>query len=756
MDQVDERREKILNFMKEAVYKPLSFKELVNILEVPQKDIQYFKDILEQLETEGKVFKNHRDRYGIPERMNLTVGKLQSSERGYAFLVPDDKLFPDVFISPKAVNGGMHKDRVIVRINESGNLDKRSEGEVIKILERNNQIIVGTYDSNKYFGFVAPDDQRISQDIFIPKGQVTGAKTGQKVVVEITKWPEKGKNPEGRIIEILGFKNKPGVDILSILKGHNLNEEFPEEVIEEAKNIEATVTAEMIKNRRDLRNLTMVTIDGEDAKDLDDAISLENMGDFYRLGVHIADVTHYVKEGSELDKEALKRATSVYLVDRVIPMLPRELSNGICSLNPKVDRLAFTVIMDIDNDGNLINHEIFESVIHINERMTYTNVFKILEQKDEELLKRYDYLINMFDEMKNLALILRKKRMDRGAIDFDFDEAKIILDELGKPIDVKRYEITIANKIIEEFMLACNETVAEHFFWGNVPFMYRIHETPDPEKMHNFAIFAQNLGHTLKGITKIHPKALQQLLNNVKGTKEENLISRVMLRSLQKAKYSHDNDIHFGLATNYYSHFTSPIRRYPDLIIHRIMKEFSNGSNGGSRDKYWRELLPGMAEHCSERERSAEEAERDTDDVKKAEYMKQHEGEIFDGIISGVSSSGIFVELKNTIEGKVKLSSLEDDFYVYHDTKFCVIGERNRKIYRIGDEVRVIVARVDEEARLVEFLFVDKDDETGEDIIPTIKTLGKQNFKKISNPKPEKIIKKRTSRKSGGKRKSKK
>lgn len=443
-------------------------------------------------------------------------------------------------------------------------------------------------------------------------------------------------------------------------------------------------------------------------KDLDDAVSLERLPNGnYRLGVHIADVSYYVKENSPLDIEALKRGTSVYLVDRVIPMLPKELSNGICSLNPKVDRLAFTVMMEIDKSGRVVDHEIFESVINVNERMTYTDVYKILEENDERLIERYKDLCGTFNTMKELALILRKKRMDRGAIDFNFDEAKIILDEKGVPVEVKKYEMTIANNIIEEFMLICNETVAERFFWTNTPFVYRIHEDPDTDKIEAFSEFVHNMGYTLKGINKIHPKALQDVLEKARGTKEETIISTVMLRSLQKARYSHINSGHFGLAAKYYCHFTSPIRRYPDLIIHRIMKEYLKGDLNPAREDLLNSRLPEVAKLCSDRERAAEEAERDTEDLKKVEFMKKHEGEVFEGIISNVTSFGMFVELENTIEGLVRMSSLEDDYYVYNDKTYSLIGERSRKVYRIGDVVNVTLIKADISARKIEFAIVD-------------------------------------------------
>lgn len=703
-----ERKERIVDFMKQDAYKPLLFKELVTVLDVPKEEVELFRQVMDELEAEGKIFKTHRDRYAVPERMSLVVGRVQGNERGFGFVVPDDENLKDIFISADSLNGAMHNDRVVARINRGSAEDRRAEGEVIRIISRANNTIVGTFESSKYFGFVVPDNKRIPGDIFIPKDEVNGAKNGYKVVAEIIKWPEKRRNAEGRIIEIIGDQDEVGTDIVSIIRAHDFSETFPEEVLHQAESIPDTVTEDMIKGRRDLRDLRMVTIDGEDAKDLDDAVSVERLPDGnYRLGVHIADVTHYVTEHSPLDKEALHRGTSVYLVDRVLPMLPKKLSNGICSLNPQVDRLAFTVMMDIDPAGRVYNHEIFESVIKTNERMTYTNVYKILVENDQELMKRYDYLVDDFRTMEELALILRNKRNTRGAIDFDFQETKVILDEKGKPVEIRPYVITIANKIIEEFMLVCNETVAEHFYWANSPFVYRVHEDPDTDKIESLNEFIHNLGYHIKGINKIHPKALQEVLNKVKGSRHERIISTVMLRSLQKARYYQENLGHFGLAAKYYSHFTSPIRRYPDLIIHRIMKEQLKGRMDERREDHLHNVLPDIAKQCSERERAAEEAERETKDLKKVEFMKQHEGETFKGVISSVASFGMFVELDNTVEGLIRMSSLEDDYYVFNEKQYCLVGERTRKMYRIGDEVKVLVARADITARQIDFHLVE-------------------------------------------------
>jgi ribonuclease R len=702
------QKEKILAFMKEEAYKPLLMQELMTVLDVPKEDREQFISIMDELEADGKIIKTKKNRYGVPERMGLVVGRFQGNERGFGFVIPDDETIADIFIPMDDAQGAMHNDRVIARFTRAIIEGKRAEGQIIRILKRANSTIVGTFESSKYFGFVVPDDKKISQDVFISKDDFNGAKTGQKVVVEVTQWPKGRRNPEGRVIEIIGHKDDPGTDILSIMKQYHLSEEFPESVIRQAENIPDTVDEREIQARRDLRHLDIVTIDGEDAKDLDDAVSIEKLDNGnYKLGVHIADVSHYVTENSPLDKEAFKRGTSVYLVDRVIPMLPKKLSNGICSLNPQIERLTLSVFMEINKSGKVVNYEIFNSVIKTKERMTYTNVTKILEDEDPELMERYKNLVDTFKLMKELALILRQKRIDRGSIDFDFPEAKVILDEKGRPIEVKKYEITISNKIIEEFMLVCNETVAEHIYWMNLPFVYRVHEEPDSEKIENFNTLIYNLGYHLKGVAKIHPKSLQQLLEKVKGKKEERIISTVMLRSLMKAKYSHENLGHFGLAAKYYCHFTSPIRRYPDLVIHRIIKESIGKGINEKRQQFLTQFVQDAAKQSSEREIAAQEAERETEDLKKVEFMQDKVGEIFEGIISSVTSFGMFVELENTIEGLVRVSSLEDDYYIYDDRHYSLIGENKKKIYKIGDEVTVKLVKCDVAARQIDFALVE-------------------------------------------------
>ncbi|MBZ4646589.1 MAG: RNAse [Clostridia bacterium] len=751
------QKEKILAFMREDAYKPLLIEELITVLDVPREEIGHFLSIIDELEADGRIIKTKKNRYGIPERMGLVTGRFQGNERGFGFVVPDDETIADVFIPLENANGAMHNDRVIARFTRAIIEGKRAEGEIIRILKRANETIVGTFESSKYFGFVVPDDRKISQDVFVPKDEFNGAKTGQKVVVKITRWPEARRNPEGKVVEVLGHKDDPGTDIVSIIKQFNLSEEFPEDVIKQAERISDTVPENEIQKRHDLRHLKIVTIDGEDAKDLDDAVSVERLENGnYRLGVHIADVSHYVTENSPLDKEAFKRATSVYLVDRVIPMLPKKLSNGICSLNPQVDRLTLSVFMEIDKTGKVVDYEIFDSVIKTRERMTYTNVTRILEEEDPELIERYKDLIDDFKLMKELALILRQKRIDRGSIDFDFPEAKIILDEKGKPVEVKKYEITISNKIIEEFMLICNETVAEHMFWANTPFVYRIHEEPDPEKIENFNKLIYNLGYHLKGIAKIHPKSLQQLLNKIKGKKEERIISTVMLRSLMKAKYSHENLGHFGLAAKYYCHFTSPIRRYPDLVIHRIIKENLSRGITPAREEYLKTFVQQAAKQSSDQEIAAQEAERETEDLKKAEYMQDKVGEVFEGVISSVTSFGMFVELENTIEGLVRVSSMEDDYYIYDDKHYSLIGENKKKIYKIGDEVKVKLVKADLATRQIDFVLVEEIENDGQledDKFYTIPETGLANKKAKVSTRPKKREKTKEKEKTKKRRK---
>ncbi|TCU75745.1 RNAse R [Tissierella praeacuta] len=697
-------RELIIEFMEEKSYKPMLKEELAVQFNLERKDLENFYKILEGLEKEGVVIKAKNHKYGLIDNDYLVAGILEGHERGFGFVIPNDKARKDIFIPAENMNGAMHGDRVIANIIRRQEIDRREEGEIIRVLERNNKTIVGTFEDNRNFGFVVPDDHKIGYDVFIPKAHTKGAKTNQKVVVEITTWPEPRRNPEGRVIEVLGYLDEKGTDILSIIRQFNLPEEFPNKVQEIAKNIEQEVDLEEIKGRVDLRHLNTFTIDGADAKDIDDAVSIEikENGNYY-LGVHIADVSHYVREKSVLDKEALERGNSVYLIDRVIPMLPKELSNGICSLNPNVDRLTLSVFMEIDKKGKVVDHEIVEGVINSKQRLIYDDVSDFLENDDEEAKEKLSKVEDDLKLMEELCYILYEKRERRGSIDFDFPEAKIILDEKGIPVEIRKEDRRIANRLIEEFMLVCNETVAERFFWAQIPFLYRTHEEPSAEKMATFVKLIHNFGYSLKGQQEVHPKELQLLTKEIKGKKEETLISTLMLRSLKKAIYSSEPGIHFGLAAQYYSHFTAPIRRYPDLVIHRIIKAYLNGKINNQMQESLESRLPEIADHTSMTEKRAEEAEREVEDMKKAQYMTRHIGEEFEGIISSLTSFGIFVQLENTIEGLVHFNNMLDDYYYFDEEKYYIIGERTNKIYRLGDIVRIRVTDADVIRRNIDF-----------------------------------------------------
>lgn len=639
----------------------------------------------------------------------IYTGKFIANAKGFGFVEVED-LETDIFIGDMDVKGAMHGDTVEVRIRTYRG-GKRPEGVILKILERGITEVVGTFQRRKNFGFVVCDNQKILQDIFIPLEAMNGALDGQKVVAEITQYAEKGKKPEGKIKEVLGFLEIPGTDILCIAKEYQLPLGFSEKQLNQAERIAKPVSEADMFGRMDLRDTVMVTIDGEDAKDLDDAVSMEKVGDLYRLGVHIADVANYVQESSALDKEALKRGTSVYLVDRVIPMLPKALSNGICSLNAGEDRLALSCIMDVDDKGNVVNHTIAETVIHVNERMTYTSVKKILEDHDEVEREKYKELVPMFEMMAHVAGILREKRTRRGSIDFDFHETKVKLNALGQAVDILPYERNTATKLIEDFMLLANETVAEHFFWQELPFVYRTHEKPDPEKMTKLGIFIRNFGYYFKaGNGEVHPKELQKLLDKISGTKEEALLSRLTLRSMQRAAYTTECSGHFGLAAQYYCHFTSPIRRYPDLQIHRIIKDSLRGRLNERKISHYHKILPEVALQSSKMERRADEAERETVKLKKAEYMKDHLGEIYEGVISGVTNYGIYVELDNTVEGMVHVNSMRNDYYYFDEIHYELVGQDSGVKYKLGERVLVQVKRVDMASKTIDFRLIDRED----------------------------------------------
>ena len=658
--------------------------------------------------------------YGKKNNKNYVVGQFISNARGFGF-VEVEGMEEDIFIPEDYVHGAFHTDTVEVELLPDST-GKRREGRIRNILVRGIQELVGTYQGEKNYGFVIPDNGKITNDIFIPIEHHGTAVTGDKVLVTITDYGDilKRKKPEGKVKEVIGNINDPGVDILSIVMGYDIPYEFPERVMNQANKCPDQIIEADLFGRKDLRDVQMVTIDGEDAKDLDDAVSLtvDDEG-LYHLGVHIADVSNYVQESSALDREALKRGTSVYLVDRVIPMLPHRLSNEICSLNHGEDRLTLSCLMTIDNNGAVIDHEICESVINVNERMSYTDVAKILEDEDPETIERYKELVPMFRDMAKLSSILRKKREKKGAIDFDFPESKILLDKDGNPIDIVPHERNTATKLIEDFMLAANQTVAEHFFFLESPFVYRVHEQPDPEKIATLASFVNHLGHHMhvKNDGDVRPKELQKLLKGIEGSKEEAVISRMALRSMMQAKYSTECTGHFGLAFDYYCHFTSPIRRYPDLQIHRIIKDHLRGRMNERKISHYEEILDEVAKHSSETERRAEEAERETDKLKKAQYMENHIGENFEGIVSGVTAWGMFVELENSCEGMIRAASMEDDFYVYDEQNMKLVGERYHKEYTLGQKVMIKVVGADRLTKSIDFKLVDPklDDDSSED-----------------------------------------
>ncbi|MCM3585117.1 ribonuclease R [Mesobacillus maritimus] len=701
--------DRLLHYMKDEAYKPLTVQELEQAFGI--EDSATFKDFVKALvvmEERGLVVRTRSNRYGLPEKMNLVRGKLTGHSKGFAFVIPEEPGMDDIFIPPNETNNAMHGDIVLARVSAESS-GQRREGTIVRIVERGVQQIVGTYTESRHFGFVIPDDKKFASDIFIPKESSGGAVEGHKVVVNLTSYPEGRKSAEGEVVSILGHKNDPGVDILSIIHKHGLPMEFPEEVLQQANETPDEIDESELANRRDLRDEVIVTIDGADAKDLDDAVTVTKLGNGnYKLGVHIADVSYYVEEGSPIDREASERATSVYLVDRVIPMIPHRLSNGICSLNPKVNRLTLSCTMEISPDGEVVDHEIFQSVIKTTERMTYHDVNLILVDKDEDTRKRYESLVPMFEMMEELAAILRNKRMTRGAIDFDFKESKVLVDENGHPSDVVLRERSVAERLIEEFMLAANETVAEHFHWLEVPFIYRIHEDPKEDKLRKFFEFITNFGYIVKGTANaVHPRALQEIIEAVQGKPEEMVVSTVMLRSMQKAKYYEESLGHYGLSTEFYTHFTSPIRRYPDTIVHRLIRTYliEGKMDQATRDK-WGADLPEIAKHSSDMERRAVEAERETDELKKAEYMEDKIGVEYDGIISSVTNFGMFVELPNTIEGLVHVSYMTDDYYRFDERHYAMIGERTGNVFRIGDEITVRVVNVNKDERSIDFEIV--------------------------------------------------
>lgn len=709
--KIHERRKNLIcELVEDEFYVPMKEKELAVFMQVKPEERADLKQILEELLAEGKLQITKRGKYlkGDGKAEGL-IGTFISNARGFGFVEIEGRE-QDLFIPESEVNGAFHLDKVQVELlkKQSG---KRQEAKVMAILEHGLTKLVGTYEKSKSFGFVVPDNEKLSSDIFVPAERSKGAVSGHKVVVELTDYGDEKHKPEGKVVEIIGHINDPGVDIISVVKGFELPVEFEEKVLNQAERMNKEVSEADRAGRKDLRDVMMVTIDGEDAKDLDDAVNVYKEGENYCLGVHIADVTNYVQENSALDREALKRGTSVYLVDRVIPMLPHALSNGICSLNQGVDRLALSCLMTIDRKGEVIDYEIAETVINVNRRMSYTAVKKILEEEDEAVKKEYEDLVPMFFLMRELAEILREKRKKRGSIDFDFPESKILLDSDGVPMEIKPYDRNVATKIIEDFMLLANETVAQHFYWLEMPFIYRTHENPDPEKILKLGTFINNFGYNIKvksGENEIHPKEIQKLLGKIEGTDEEALIERLTLRSMKQAKYTVNCTGHFGLACQYYCHFTSPIRRYPDLQIHRIIKEQLRGRLREERMEHYREILPEVAKHSSEMERRADEAERETDKLKKAQYMEARIGNSYEGVISGITAWGIYVELPDTIEGMIHVSKLSGDYYYYKEETYEMVGRDTGRCFKLGQKVKIVVDDVDRMSKSIDFILASE------------------------------------------------
>lgn len=705
-DTFEKRKKVIYDFICDDFYVPMKIREIAMVLQVPQEQRKELEEVLDALVEEGRISLSRRGRYSR-ERAKRFRGIFQSHPRGFGFVIREG-MDEDIYIAEENVNGAFQGDEVEFVVTHPKDGGRRTEGRVVQVLSHSTTKVVGLYEKCKSYGFVRPDNQRIINDIYIPAGKEKGAMTGHKVVVELTSYGGEHLKPEGFVTEIIGHINDPGTDILSIVKGFDLPTEFPERVMNQAERVGKEVSEADMAGRMDLRDWQMVTIDGEDAKDLDDAVSLTREKENYKLGVHIADVTNYVQERSALDREALNRGTSVYLADRVIPMLPHKLSNGICSLNAGEDRLALSCIMTVNPKGEVINHLIAETVVRVDERMSYTSVAGILEKREEAEVMRYEKFVPMFEQMAELSRILRARRKQRGSVDFDFPETKMILDEEGRPVDIKPYERNAATKMIEDFMLLANETVAEEYFWRELPFLYRTHETPDEEKMKKLSTFINNFGYHIHVGNEVRPMEVQKLLGKVEGTPEEAIISRLALRSMKQAKYTPENSGHFGLAAKYYTHFTSPIRRYPDLQIHRIIKENIRGRLTEERIAHYEKILPEVAMQSGVTERRAEEAERETVKLKKAEYMKERIGEEFEGVISGITKWGVYVELPNTIEGLVHVTNMRDDHYEYWEEQYELIGEHTRNVYKLGQIVRVRVLGADRLQRTIDFEFCEE------------------------------------------------
>lgn len=748
-------RENILNFMRDTGYAPMTSEELMDALAGTCSPNKFWQELL-ALEQNGEIIKTRFDTYGLPEKMGLVAGRFQLTSKGFGFVIPDNKGDrPDVFIPPRALNGAMNNDRVLARIDNDTH-GKKPEGEILRIIVHANNKVVGVFHQSGEFAFVTPDDKRIGQDVYVMKRHFNNAKDGQKVVVEITEWPQNNRKAEGKVTEVLGNLGDVGLEILSIIKQNDLPLTFPEEVLDASYKVPKTIKKSELNGRRDLRDRTVVTVDGEDAKDLDDAVYVEKLNsDEYLLGVYIADVSYYVTENSVLDREARARGTSVYLVDRVLPMLPERLSNGICSLNAGEDRLSMACEMHINGEGKVLNYEIFPAVINVRHRLSY-NIVRAMLAGDAELCAKYKDILPMVGKMDELREILHKKRAKRGAVDFDLPEQKVILDEKLHPIEIVQRIHGNAESIIEEFMLAANETVAQHMFNQHWPFIYRVHDIPAEEKMQDFAKLLANFNIKFKVHEETKPKDIQQAVEAIAGTPEERLITTIALRSMKQAVYQTENIGHFGLAAKYYTHFTSPIRRYPDLIVHRLLHRWLQAPKLPANEvEPLGDKLDMIAEHSSIRERAAADAERATVELKKCEYMADHIGEEFDGTISGVTAFGMFVELENGVEGLVHISSLMDDYYDYYEERYALVGTHSGNVYRLGDKVRIEVLQVNISDVSIDFIMAGENNGVREHIRQQL--LAKQKQPKIvtkskRTPFHEEISKKK-SRSKGAKNK---
>jgi len=707
---MEEQEQKILELLKDEEYPPMKAKQIAMVMRVPKNEYNEFLNILGNLEMKMKIQKNRKNQYRIVEKVYYD-GVYRKNAKGFGFVKienEEDEIYIAKTNSLNALNG----DEVLIEIIEEKNKVKKAEGKIVRILKHEKDTVVGIFQNNKNFGFVVPDDKNFGTDIFVSKKNFGKARNNHKVLVQITKYPEKGKKAEGKIIEVLGNVNETGVDMLSLIKEHKLPSIFPEQVVEEAKKSGNRIDEKDIKNRIDLRNEVIFTIDGAEAKDLDDAIGIKKLENGnYKLSVHIADVSYYVKPNSLLDQEALIRGTSIYMLGKVIPMLPRELSNGICSLNAREDRFTLSCTMEIDKNGNVKSSEIYKGVINVTERMTYTDVQKILDNSDEEITKKYEKYINEFKLMEELAQILKAKRLEKGYLNLDIPESKIELDSEGRAINISKYETTFANEIIEQFMLIANETVAEKFFWLDAPFIYRVHETPDYEKVQELNKFLFNFGLKIKANKdNIYPKEFAKILEEIKGKDEEKVVSHLLLRTLKVARYEEINKGHFGIASKYYCHFTSPIRRYPDLFIHRIISKYLE-ENYDVNEKFieeYKKQAEERAKQSSEREKIATKVERESEDIKKAEYMENRIGEEYEGMISSVTSFGIFVELDSTVEGLIRFEDLGNEYFIYDEDRKRLIGERSNIVYKIGDKVKIRVKDASKLLRTVDFEIVEK------------------------------------------------